>query len=248
MFALTGSKRHASRAPRELRAADGRPRARSSTRSARSSTRRSPVAGSIVGISAEAGMGKSRLVAEFVRTAATARRSSSRSASASRTARTRATSSGARSGRRCSASTTACPRTSRCRRSRRSSRRSTRRSCRARRCSAALLDLPIPDNDLTASFDAKLRKTSLEGLLVECLRARASEAPLVLVLEDCHWLDPLSRDLLEVLGRALAGLQRAARARLPSEHGRRRRARHREPAALRRDRARRARRRSTRRS
>jgi hypothetical protein len=28
-----------------------------------------------------------------------------------------------------------------------------------------LLDLPIPDNDLTATFDAKLRKTSLEGLL-----------------------------------------------------------------------------------
>ena len=35
-----------------------------------------------------------------------------------------------------------------------------------------LLDLPIPDNDLTARFDAKLRKTSLEGLLVDCLRAR----------------------------------------------------------------------------
>ncbi len=70
-----------------------------------------------------------------------------------------------------------------------------------------ILDLPIPDNDLTAQFDAKLRKTSLEGLLVECLRAQASEAPLVLVLEDCHWLDPLSRDLLEVLARALTDLR-----------------------------------------
>ena len=69
-----------------------------------------------------------------------------------------------------------------------------------------LLDLPIPDNDLTATFDAKLRKTSLEGLLVECLRARASNSPIVIALEDCHWLDPLSRDLLEVLGRALASL------------------------------------------
>jgi len=72
---------------------------------------------------------------------------------------------------------------------------------------ATLLDLPIPDNELTAPFDAKLRKTSLEGLLVQCLRARAAEAPLVLVLEDCHWLDPLSRDLAEVLGRALASLR-----------------------------------------
>ncbi len=69
-----------------------------------------------------------------------------------------------------------------------------------------LLDLPIPDNDLTASFDAKLRKTSLEGLLAECLRRRAGEVPVVVVLEDCHWLDPLSRDLLEVLARALASL------------------------------------------
>ena len=38
--------------------------------------------------------------------------------------------------------------------------------------------------------------------------ARAGgRGPLVLVLEDCHWLDPLSRDLLEVLARALAGLR-----------------------------------------
>src|SRR5438477_4516085 len=72
---------------------------------------------------------------------------------------------------------------------------------------AGLLDLPLPDNALTAQFDAKLRKASLEGLLTRCLEARAAEAPLVLVLEDCHWLDPLSRDLLEVLGRALAGLR-----------------------------------------
>ena len=70
-----------------------------------------------------------------------------------------------------------------------------------------LLDLRIPDNELTLRFDAKLRKTSLEGLLSQCLRARARKAPLVVVLEDCHWLDPLSRDLLETLGRALPNLR-----------------------------------------
>lgn len=70
-----------------------------------------------------------------------------------------------------------------------------------------LLDLPIPDNDLTAGFDAKLRKTSLEGLLVECLRVRSREVPLALVLEDCHWLDPLSRDLLDALSRAVPDLR-----------------------------------------
>lgn len=70
----------------------------------------------------------------------------------------------------------------------------------------ALLNLPIPDNDLTASFDAKLRKTSLESLLVDCLRARRSDRPLLFVLEDCQWIDPLSHDLLEVLGRATQNL------------------------------------------
>jgi class 3 adenylate cyclase/tetratricopeptide (TPR) repeat protein len=68
------------------------------------------------------------------------------------------------------------------------------------------LGLSIPDNELTARFDAKLRKTSLEGLLTEVLRARSRETPVVLALEDCHWLDPLSRDLLEVLARASASL------------------------------------------
>ena len=65
-----------------------------------------------------------------------------------------------------------------------------------------VVNLPIPDNDLTASLDAKLRKTSLEALLVDCIRWRAQTTPLLLVLEDCHWLDPLSHDLLEAIGRA----------------------------------------------
>jgi ABC-type dipeptide/oligopeptide/nickel transport system ATPase component len=70
----------------------------------------------------------------------------------------------------------------------------------------AVLNLPLPDNDLTRSFDAKLRKTSLEALLVDCISARARETPLLLVLEDCHWMDALSHDLVEVIGRAVANL------------------------------------------
>jgi adenylate cyclase len=66
----------------------------------------------------------------------------------------------------------------------------------------AVVNIPIPDNELTESFDSALRKASLESLLVRCLRHRAHRTPMLLVLEDCHWLDPLSHDLLEVLGRA----------------------------------------------
>ena len=69
-----------------------------------------------------------------------------------------------------------------------------------------LFNLPIPDNDLTAAFDAKLRKTSLEALLVDCLRGLAARRPLLIVLEDMHWMDALSQDLLAALGQALDDL------------------------------------------
>ena len=68
----------------------------------------------------------------------------------------------------------------------------------------ALLDLALPDTDLTAGFDAKLRKTSLEDLAVRVVTHRARTAPLALVVEDSHWMDPLSRDLLTVLAQAAA--------------------------------------------
>ena len=70
----------------------------------------------------------------------------------------------------------------------------------------AVLNLQIPDSEFTSSFTAKLRKASLESLLVDCLRKRAQKSPLLLVLEDCHWLDPLSHDLLEAIGRATSDL------------------------------------------
>ncbi|MGB1249739.1 MAG: tetratricopeptide repeat protein [Candidatus Promineifilaceae bacterium] len=69
-----------------------------------------------------------------------------------------------------------------------------------------VLNLSIPDNDLTGSLDAKIRKSSLESLLASCLRLRAQTTPLLIVLEDCHWLDDLSRDLIGVLGREIANL------------------------------------------
>ena len=71
---------------------------------------------------------------------------------------------------------------------------------------AAVVGIDLRDNELTKSFDAKLRKTSLESLLVDILRARAATGPIAIVLEDCHWIDPLSRDLLEELVLACSSL------------------------------------------
>lgn len=69
-----------------------------------------------------------------------------------------------------------------------------------------VLNLELPDNDLTERFEPKLRKTALETLLTDCLRARAQHTPLLIVLEDLHWIDPLSDDLLFTLGRVIADL------------------------------------------
>lgn len=66
-----------------------------------------------------------------------------------------------------------------------------------------VLNLPLADNDLTHTLEGQMRKSSLEGLLIDCLRARAKHTPLLLVLEDAHWLDPLSLDLLETVARSI---------------------------------------------
>ncbi|HEY2878043.1 AAA family ATPase [Nocardioides sp.] len=69
-----------------------------------------------------------------------------------------------------------------------------------------VLGLALRDSDLTVAFDGELRKTSLEDLLARLLTAYAAARPLVVVLEEAMWLDPLSRDLLEVLARTVRTL------------------------------------------
>lgn len=66
-----------------------------------------------------------------------------------------------------------------------------------------LLGVNIPENDLTASMDGKLRKESLESMLADILRQRAQSNPVLFVLENCHWLDPLSYDLLVAISKAI---------------------------------------------
>ena len=68
-----------------------------------------------------------------------------------------------------------------------------------------VVNLPMPDSELTAPLDPQTRDELLRSLLLECLRDRAATAPLLLVLDDCHWIDPASHALLEFLGRHVAG-------------------------------------------
>jgi class 3 adenylate cyclase/tetratricopeptide (TPR) repeat protein len=71
---------------------------------------------------------------------------------------------------------------------------------------APVVGLDIPDNDLVAPLDAKVRKTSLEDLLAELLAWRLAAGPLLLALEDLQWIDQPSVDLLETLVRRTDGL------------------------------------------
>ncbi len=65
-----------------------------------------------------------------------------------------------------------------------------------------LLNLGLPESELTASLDTRLRHESLVSLLLALLRAWAAERPLVLILEDAHWLDSVSWDLAAQVARA----------------------------------------------
>jgi class 3 adenylate cyclase/tetratricopeptide (TPR) repeat protein len=66
-----------------------------------------------------------------------------------------------------------------------------------------LLHLDFAETDLTATLDPALRQESLTGLLIALLHAWAREHPLVLVLEDAHWLDSLSWELAVQIIRTL---------------------------------------------
>ncbi|HVX41394.1 MAG TPA: AAA family ATPase, partial [Gemmatimonadaceae bacterium] len=61
------------------------------------------------------------------------------------------------------------------------------------------LDLPMPDNDVTRGMPAPVRKQVLEQVLTGVVRGRAAMGPLCIVLEDVHWADSLSRDLLQAI-------------------------------------------------
>jgi len=75
----------------------------------------------------------------------------------------------------------------------------------------AAMGLDLPDNDFTRALQPKDRKALLEAVLLQCLASAAREAAgdgagLLLVLEDLHAADPLSLDLLQQVLRAIEHL------------------------------------------
>jgi len=71
-----------------------------------------------------------------------------------------------------------------------------------------LVGSDLPPSDLTRELDAQLRAESVDSLVIDLLRARLQRQPLMLVLEDAHWLDTRSWQMAVTVARALvsAGL------------------------------------------
>jgi class 3 adenylate cyclase len=71
---------------------------------------------------------------------------------------------------------------------------------------APVLGLVTPESNLTRSLDPHTRSELLRSLLLDLVRRQAAAGPLLLVLEDCHWIDRPSMALLEFLARNTADL------------------------------------------
>jgi class 3 adenylate cyclase/tetratricopeptide (TPR) repeat protein len=69
-----------------------------------------------------------------------------------------------------------------------------------------LLGLPIPDNATTATFDPRLRQEALFALVIDLLRTWSHDQPMLLLLEDVHWIDEASRDLTLALSRVIGSM------------------------------------------
>jgi adenylate cyclase len=66
-----------------------------------------------------------------------------------------------------------------------------------------LLGLPIPDNETTLAFDPELRRESLFALIVEIVQLWANAQPVLLLIEDAHWMDEASLGLTSALRPAM---------------------------------------------
>jgi adenylate cyclase len=69
-----------------------------------------------------------------------------------------------------------------------------------------LLGTAIPENEFTRTLEPKTRQTALHALLEDYLKSKAQEQPILIVIEDMHWIDALSYDLLEQLAQATSHL------------------------------------------
>ena len=69
---------------------------------------------------------------------------------------------------------------------------------------AELLELEADETELTASLDPRLRQQRLFDIVLQLIQHHARAQPLLLVIEDVHWADPTSLELLDYVARNVA--------------------------------------------
>lgn len=69
-----------------------------------------------------------------------------------------------------------------------------------------ILSLDLPDTDVTSQLSGAVRADNTRDLLIALLQDEASRGPLMLVLEDAHWLDSASWMLVERIRRQVPSL------------------------------------------
>src|SRR5215472_6706145 len=61
---------------------------------------------------------------------------------------------------------------------------------------APLLSLPVADGYASAEFTAEQRQARVLTVLVDQLLGLAAQNPVLLILEDAHWIDPATREFI----------------------------------------------------
>ncbi|MEB3336857.1 MAG: adenylate/guanylate cyclase domain-containing protein [Leptolyngbyaceae bacterium] len=56
----------------------------------------------------------------------------------------------------------------------------------------AVVPLDLPDNEITVQMTGQVRAENIQDLLVHLLQQSAQQSPLLVILEDAHWLDSAS--------------------------------------------------------
>lgn len=64
-----------------------------------------------------------------------------------------------------------------------------------------ILGLPIPDNPTTAAFEPKQRQEALAAYVIEIISSWSRSQPLLLVIDNAHWMDEASQALLDSVAR-----------------------------------------------
>jgi class 3 adenylate cyclase len=68
----------------------------------------------------------------------------------------------------------------------------------------AVLPLGLPDTEVTRQMDATSRADATEALIVHLVERRAAARPLLIAMDDVHWLDSASLALTRAIGRRCA--------------------------------------------